>query len=1243
MQILCIRGANLASLADSFEIDMTQEPLRSAGLFAITGETGSGKSTILDALCLALYGSCPRLSGAGVNDDVPDVTGETIKSSDPRAILRRGTHEGFAEVDFLAADGFTYRAKWTARRARGRADGKLQSVDRVLTRLDDNLMLENQITAVKDRVTEITGLTYEECRRTVLLAQGDFDAFLSANTADRAALLEKVTGTEVYREISKRIYVLYEEAKQKLSELEGRRGATPVLSDEERDAMAVQTDTLGKDIAALTLKLTELSGKIKAHEALNTAKGRVDAAGSKLKEAEAAVEAGKPQREALARLEAALTLRSEYERCVAADKAVVKLEGSEAEAAKSCSELQGKLDQAIEAQNAAQIDFEKAETTFKSFGPIWTEAAHLDSLSQGAQTEVATARSRQGEASGKVTEATAALDALRAGQKVAREGVEAAQAAMDKAPDTHLLADRWSNIDAQIEERIALRRKLIEHQNAITTDQAKLEEAKSRLTKLNQSNEIDKKTIKELEEAIKGLSDRLAAIAKDDPQLRLRKLGEGASAVKDMLRAARAHHTAETSHAAAKKIQVDQTKASQTHKAALEASEVEIKRAGAAAEALAAPVDRAEAAVSDLAVKLRQHLEPGEDCPVCGSKEHPIHEDDALADLARDMRARLEAERKALDEARRAGTAAARGMEAADLAVKQADNSMQTALNDMQAAISDFSDAHAAAVKTGITKLPEAPGGAVAPLEDLQTRLTERRGQIEALHQEQVDLTKSVEQKRTRMATLSKIVEDRRNTREAELAAMTKIESGMALAQQKVSHSEERIAAIDTDIAPALAAVSTTPAALNTDGATKREKLSKVVLWWKAQKERLETHQNTLKLAEPKITAAEAELRGLQGNLETAQKALNDRTAALTALQEKRSTLLGGEETDSHRTRHNNLRLAAGRKKEEAVQRRADVQSEKTGADERVKLIRTNLAPAREEQREATEQLTLKMAPHGFERRELADLIAKGPEGAAAIKQQLKAVDDALAEAKSTLQNRTADYAELMEKGVPEEAEADLRALLATSETERDDKRESIGAITGRLQADNEVRLRLKTLQAEIKAAKGVAETWAAVNEAVGSRQGGKFAQIAQSVTLSILVERANEHLCDLKPRYQLMTGGDDLALHIVDQDMGDEVRSTRSLSGGERFLVSLALALALSSMGGHGGLATTLFIDEGFGSLDAESLDIAMDALETLQAQGRTIGVISHVEAMKDRIPVQVRVTRRGAGSSTVALSAAA
>lgn len=143
----------------------------------------------------------------------------------------------------------------------------------------------------------------------------------------------------------------------------------------------------------------------------------------------------------------------------------------------------------------------------------------------------------------------------------------------------------------------------------------------------------------------------------------------------------------------------------------------------------------------------------------------------------------------------------------------------------------------------------------------------------------------------------------------------------------------------------------------------------------------------------------------------------------------------------------------------------------------------------------------------------------------------------------------------------------------------------------------------------------------------------GGFAQIAQAVTLALLVERANLHLQDLKPRYQLETAPSDLALHVLDLDMAGDRRTTRSLSGGERFLVSLALALALSGMGTHGALAGTLFIDEGFGSLDADSLDLAIDGLERLQSQGRTIGVISHVQAMKDRIPVQVEVVKTGGG----------
>ena len=91
------------------------------------------------------------------------------------------------------------------------------------------------------------------------------------------------------------------------------------------------------------------------------------------------------------------------------------------------------------------------------------------------------------------------------------------------------------------------------------------------------------------------------------------------------------------------------------------------------------------------------------------------------------------------------------------------------------------------------------------------------------------------------------------------------------------------------------------------------------------------------------------------------------------------------------------------------------------------------------------------------------------------------------------------------------------------------------------------------------------------------------------------------------------------LGLQIVDRDLGDERRSTRSLSGGERFLASLALALALAGLEGRNSFVDTLFIDEGFGALDAMTLDVAIDALENLQGQGRKVGVISHVESLQE------------------------
>ncbi|ENG1232407.1 exonuclease subunit SbcC, partial [Salmonella enterica subsp. enterica serovar Newport] len=153
---------------------------------------------------------------------------------------------------------------------------------------------------------------------------------------------------------------------------------------------------------------------------------------------------------------------------------------------------------------------------------------------------------------------------------------------------------------------------------------------------------------------------------------------------------------------------------------------------------------------------------------------------------------------------------------------------------------------------------------------------------------------------------------------------------------------------------------------------------------------------------------------------------------------------------------------------------------------------------------------------------------------------------------------------------------------------------------------------------------------WGYLNALIGSKEGDKFRKFAQGLTLDNLVWLANHQLTRLHGRYLLQRKASDaLELEVVDTWQADAVRDTRTLSGGESFLVSLALALALSDLVSHKTRIDSLFLDEGFGTLDSETLDAALDALDALNASGKTIGVISHVEAMKERIPVQIKVKK--------------
>ena len=224
MRILAIRGENLASLTRPFAIDFSQGILGNAGLFAITGNTGAGKSTLLDAICLALFDQMARFPAnkkqqaeIGRADEV-----DRLKANDVRHVLSRGQASGFAEVDFLAADGQQWRARWQVRRARQRTDGKYQKQERTLTCLTSQQQHTGNKRDIQELIDQLIGLNWEQFRRAVILPQGEFAAFLKASMDNRSALLERMTGTELYSELSIAAFERGKREQQRLASLQER-------------------------------------------------------------------------------------------------------------------------------------------------------------------------------------------------------------------------------------------------------------------------------------------------------------------------------------------------------------------------------------------------------------------------------------------------------------------------------------------------------------------------------------------------------------------------------------------------------------------------------------------------------------------------------------------------------------------------------------------------------------------------------------------------------------------------------------------------------------------------------------------------------------------------------------------------------------------------------------------------------------------------------------------------------------
>ena len=951
MKILAIRLKNLTSIEGTVEVDFIAEPLHSAGIFAISGPTGAGKSTLLDALCLALYDKAPRFATSVENVNLADVGDNQINQSDVRNLLRRGTSDGYAEVDFLGIDGRRYRSRWSVRRTRNKINGSLQPQTLEVKELDTEKEFQGTKKELLIQLVELVGLTYEQFTRTVLLAQNDFATFLKSKGAAKAELLEKLTGTGVYSRISQEVYARNKAAQEEVTLIQNRMNVIELMPEEELLALQKEKELSIEKRAAGIKLLAEQNEQLNVVRSL---KIQEELWKKKQQEEQEEQAREKVLQGALASQEEGLVhFKAQWEAIQPdlkkARQLDVQIQSQQSSYIQSQQILQAANRQVAEQEQKMRVAAEQLQVSYSSLNRLLSHVGIEEALQ------------------------------LEQVEEILRQE-ESKLAAATSTNEERLLRLNSFGYPLLAEEQVKLQKELTRQQN------------------IRQLTETQTKAKTEIERLEKEVANCLKQLTEQETALKVtQRLYENA-----------------------------------------------------------------RMAVGKDVKALRRQLQEGEACPVCGSTAHPYHQEQEVVDTLF----------RSIEQEYNVASTNYQQMNNRSIA-------LQRDLAHQKTVDGQIAEQLAALYKAGIEAGNE---------EQIQRRLAE--------------LAIRILEYRNLYAEWQRGDEETKKIR-THCEALRENVSLCRLAMQKVSSAKEQL----------------------------------VIL------------QN----------AASAELK----RFEVIEKALN-------VLRQERSQLLKGKSADeaeaavAKREKELNLALEKARKEVEAVHNRL------SGLQGEMKQIALAIGEL-QEQYKKIESPEL-----------LPEIIKKQQEENLNIERALSTMEACLLQ-----------------------------------------------------QAKN--KLTVEQIAKELAEKQTVAERWAKLNKLIGSADGAKFKVIAQSYTLNLLLLHANQHLSYLSKRYKLQQVPDTLALQVIDCDMCDEIRTVYSLSGGESFLISLALALGLSSLSSNNLKVESLFIDEGFGSLDAESLRTAMEALEQLQMQGRKIGVISHVQEMSERISVQVQVHKKVNGKSVL------
>lgn len=1108
---------NIASIENAV-VDFTQSPLQNADLFLIHGETGSGKTTIIDAICLALFNNTPRLKSAPTS--VLKFGNYQLSSRNTANMLRHGATNAKAELVFVGNDDQEYTAVWTAHAT----PNNINTTH--LLFLNGNQIAGGAQVIPLMRDT-ILGMTFDDFCRTAVLAQGEFTKFLKCNDDEKAAILEKLTATEQFSEVGKAIYAIWKSKDDEYKKLQQQMEGIKLLTPEEIKAINEAISNANNKVKDIDSKIDSLT----KHKTWLQQKATLTQA----------------YNDAVAQHQQVDTLCKDPN-YVAETKLLADYDLSQ----QAVADLKSLLDNQAKAREADKKEKDLA-----------TQFAHASAGLAALHADLTT---KESELTG--------LDSMIDGQKVHKDMFDKSTAALNLLQQVTKKAAAHVKENDKIEDLEknkvpACEKSLKDAQTAQAKAQKEVNDKTLEInTKKQEIAALNPDAITQRNEALQQLSDNLNQAAQS-----LQKLD---TAIKDV-------EGTETRINTLQQEITDSTPKLEELRKALEKAQESYNQAENAYRSI-------DLASKEWAIQARAILHDGDVCPLCGNVYDASHFDQVVTQVKDKEADKLQTAKEQKENAEKDFNTLNASLTQKG---KDADSLKKNDLVGQQNALkSAFSQASADCQKVDIT-LPDASRTSYEQaLEQGQQKRDELKSQQEAngkdlntlnaLNQEFQRLNNQLSTLNTALTTATQTVN---NAQKALDDRHKEIETANNNAQTYLKEAGEALFSANSIItwpnwqeewdADSAAFEQRLKEAANDyrKAIDKQSRLKPQVTELKAQLQTYDSQRNALAQAWPQwiVLPADAQFSDNQaqrwntltndaaavrqqktaalGEINDAEKALKAFYAAHPAIDLARLTLLKDFQAATIRNKHQEQDGKLAKLK-------GAVDTSKQNLDNHIQAQPANLNP--------TKDVT-------------------------ALEQEITV----LGEQKKTLS-------------------------------------EAIGANRQQLATDKANNVLHGKKQAELDAQKVIFDKWTRFNKAYGDTDGSKFRRLAQQLIFDRLLQLANQHLARLTARYSLKTIPGTLTISLCDQYTPGYSSSVHNLSGGESFMVSLSLALALSSMGREGISMDTLFIDEGFGTLSTENQIHVMDLLQTLQrTQGKRVGIISHVPYLRERIPVQVIVSR--------------